>query len=211
MDPNRESSKIADAQSLGLADEILASSDASMNLMKYTFTKSARLLLLKCVREHDAHLAAHGEKDKAFEKVHQRFMNDIPVQTLLRHHKPSVKTLRDKFRTMLAARKSKNRVNEAASGICEIVTEEDQLLDNFLLEIEDAKLQRKQEAITDANSAKAGKKRNRDEDDGWSEWMEMMAREMESQKKMKADEIEIASAKFNSRKKSGRQKEKSVT
>eukprot|EP00171_Calliarthron_tuberculosum_P004819 IDg4819t1 len=46
---------------------------------------------------------------------------------------------------MLTARKTKNRDNMNASGVVENVTEETQLLDDFLLEIEEAKLERRRE------------------------------------------------------------------
>ena len=59
----------AKSNSLGPSDEILASPDTSVKLKKFTFTKDARLLLLKCVREHDAHLASHRGKDKVFDQV----------------------------------------------------------------------------------------------------------------------------------------------
>ena len=123
-------------------DEMLESPDISVKLKKYTFSKDARLLLLKAVREFDAHLPGYGEKGKKFSKVYERFTENLSPKLLLRQQKPSLKTLRDKFRTMLSARKQQNAKNAAASGICEIVTEEEQLLDDFLLEIREEKSER---------------------------------------------------------------------
>ena len=91
--------------------------------------------MLKAVREFDAHLAGFGEKDKTFSQVYERFTVNLSPKLLLRQKKPSLKTLRNKFRTMLSARKQLNAKNEAASRICETVTEEEQQLDDFLVEI----------------------------------------------------------------------------
>lgn len=214
MDPSENN--VANDTAPSPTDKILASADASVKLKKYTFTKQSRLNLLKCVREVDAHLVGHGEKDKAFETVHTKFMKHIPVQVLVRHQKPTVKTLRDKLRSMICARKSKTRLNEAASGISEIVSEEDQLLDDFILEVQEAKLAKKEETQkmtqNEAKLVAAGKeiqqqalsrvrkdnqnttkpkKRKRDEDGSWNEWMEVMASSIQDQKKMKSDELEI--------------------
>ena len=106
-----------------------------MKLKKFVFSKAAKILLLKCVREQDAHLASHGEKDKMFHKVHEKFLSTLPMESLIRSKKPSVKTLRDKLSSLLSSRKTKNENNKTASGIAEEVTEADQLLDDFLLEI----------------------------------------------------------------------------
>lgn len=97
------------------------------------------------IRGNDAHLAGHGAKDKAYEKVYEEFMSNLPVHTLLHHQKPSVKTLRDKFRIMLSIRKSENSKNEAASGVSEHETEEDELLDDYIHEMEELKTERKME------------------------------------------------------------------
>ena len=53
---------------------------------------------------------------------------------LVGHQKPSVKTLRDKFRRMIRLRNSKNREDNSASGILEFYREKYQLFDDFLLE-----------------------------------------------------------------------------
>ena len=135
-----------DVTSAPKMEEILMSPGMSVKLKKYMFTRDARLHLLKAVREFDAHLAGHGETDKSFEKVHSRFISEVPTKLLLTHQEPRVKTLRDKLRTILTARKTKNRANESASGIAEEVSEEDQLLDDFLSKIEDNRLRRKVES-----------------------------------------------------------------
>lgn len=100
---------------------------------------------MKSIREFDAHLTGHGAEDKVFERVHGRFITLLPSYIAIRHQKPSEETLQDKLGTMITVRKSKNRTNVSASGISETVTEEDQLLDDFVLDIEEKRLQRKQE------------------------------------------------------------------
>ena len=104
MTQRQTSPSSRDSTSAPEIEEILTSTGMSVKLKKYTFTRDARLLLLKAVRESDAHLAGHGEKDKTFEKVRSRLMSEVPAKLLLTNQKPSVTTLRDKFRTMLTAR-----------------------------------------------------------------------------------------------------------
>jgi len=82
-------------------NKMLTAEATSVKLKKYTFTKETRMLLLQSVRECDAHLAAHGAKDKLFAQVYERFTTNLTPSALLRHQKPSVKTLRDKLRSML--------------------------------------------------------------------------------------------------------------
>ena len=116
-------------------EEILSSPDTSEKLKKFVFSKEAKSLLLKCVCEQDAHLASHGDKDKIFRKVHEKFLYTRPLESLIRCKKPSVKNLRDKLRSLLSGRKTKNGTNKTASWIIEEVTDADQLLDEFLLEV----------------------------------------------------------------------------
>ena len=64
-------------------EEILSSPDTSVMLKKFLLSKEANLLLLKCVREQDAHLASHGEKDNVFQKDHEKFLSTLPVESLI--------------------------------------------------------------------------------------------------------------------------------
>ena len=89
--------------------------------------------------------AGYGEKDVIFDKIQEKFVQSLPTQKLIVHQKSTVKKLRDKLRNLLATRKSKNAQNEAASGKAEEVSEADQLLDDFLLEIEEEKEAKKLE------------------------------------------------------------------
>lgn len=56
---------------------------------------------------------------------------------------PTLKTLRDTFRAMMADRKALNAINERATGIVEAIGPADQLRDDFLLETKDADEERR--------------------------------------------------------------------
>ena len=137
-------------------NKLLTAENTSVKLKKYTFIKETRMLLLQSVREFDAHLAALGEKDKLFAQIHQRFIENLPSSALLRQQRPSLKTLRDKLRSMLTTLESQNGKNIAASGITEIVTEEDQLLDDFLLEINEVNFERKKKGCVEPSYEEFG-------------------------------------------------------
>ena len=61
-------------------------------------------------------------------------MTHISTNILVRYQKLSVKTLREKLSGMMCASKSKNCENNNASDIVEVLSEEKQSLDDFLLE-----------------------------------------------------------------------------
>ena len=145
MDPRTPESDGPKANNVSPIDEILAMPGISVKLKMYTFCKQAKVILLKSVRQIDAFLGSHSEKDKLFDKVHEQFIANLPVTKLLHHARPSVKTLWDKFRAMLTACRTTNRNNATVSGIAEAVIEETQLLYDFLHELEDAKLNQKPE------------------------------------------------------------------
>ena len=161
--------------------------------------------------------SGHGEKDRLFEKVHSEFLTKLSVTQRLHYQKPSVKTLRDKLRSMLASRKNQNARNEKASGISEIETEETQLLDDFLHEIEESKLSRKQlndELNFNENrlvksgkeirelalkrqtsnpdlAAPSPKKRKRNEDTEFSDFITTLRDEMVENRSAKRDELTL--------------------
>lgn len=80
----------------------------SSKLKKFVFNDGYVLLLLQSVRLFDSHRAQHGEKDKAFEKVLERFIEQVPSPVWRFREKPTVKTLRDKLRVLMSARKRQN-------------------------------------------------------------------------------------------------------
>ena len=159
---------------------------------------------MKTVREFDAHLAPHGEKDKLFEKVHLRFLDNLPTGKILHQQKPSVKTLMDKLRVLFATQKRVNCENEKASGISENMTERTQLQVEFFNEITETKLECKCKHVELSNtetqleqsgeliqkmtlqhlqkaskaSSSAQKKPRRDTESDFSEWMAAMHADM---------------------------------
>ena len=152
------------------------------------------------MRQIDALLDSHSEKDKLFDKVHEQFIANLPVTKLLHHARLSVKTLCDKFRAMFTACRTTNRNNGTGSGIAEAVIEETQLFYDFLHELEDAKLNQEPErdelkekekrfvaagekiqrmglersANRPSSSPPNRKKRKCDEDKDWSGWVYTM-------------------------------------
>ncbi|PXF49502.1 hypothetical protein BWQ96_00818 [Gracilariopsis chorda] len=98
------------------------------------------MLLLKCVRTTDAHRAKHGDHDRKYEEVRSAFIENIPGCIWKYQCQPSIKTLRDKMRTMMAQRRKENREDTAASGIAEELTDFERLLDELIAEKEDHEL-----------------------------------------------------------------------
>ncbi len=115
---------LSNASSSDAINEASTEPSTSVKLKKYTFTKEAILSLLKSVREFDAHLAGHGDKDSIWESlriVHIYCTCQLADST----PKTNCKDARDKLRSLLTSWKSKNRENLSASGISEYITEEE--------------------------------------------------------------------------------------
>lgn len=211
-------------------DPIEASS--SQKLRKCSFVGSMKLLLLKCIREFDAHRAVHGKKDEVFEKVLERFINVSPKEQWNRMQKPKVKTIRDKFRTLLNARMKVNAMNLNATGHDEDVTETDQLLDDFILEIreheenhrktqgksllkdkalskagEEIQAQALERGLKNQGSSSKTKKRVASDCDGFDEWCESMKTELDEQKKLRRQEIALKKEELEVQKKNNETEE----
>lgn len=70
--------------------------------VNFSFLNDARkVLLVQCVREHDAHIAGHGRKDATFKLVLSTFLAHVPCKMWETHNEPNVKTLRDKFENLV--------------------------------------------------------------------------------------------------------------
>lgn len=104
---------------------------------KFVFTKETKMVLLQSVRQHDAHRAPHGKKDEYFCKVRDTVISNLPNSLWTRMQQPSMKTVRDKLRSMLSERSETNRRNLNSSGIDEEISSADQLMDDFLLEVKE--------------------------------------------------------------------------
>lgn len=140
---------------------VQARTQSTRGLTKFTFDQKDKMTLVQSVAEHGAHLAAHGHLDRLFEKVKDTFIENIPPSTWLQHVKPSVKTLRDKFRAMMRDRRRVDHENSAASGIAEDITEVNQLLDDLISEKdredEERKEQRDEATAKEARLVECGK------------------------------------------------------
>lgn len=112
------------------------------------------MVLVKRVAERNAHLTAHGQLDRLFEKVRETFVSSLSPSTLLTHVKLSVKTLRGKFGSLERDRRSTNKINTAASGISEEIIDLYQLLDDLISE-KDRKEEKRSENRDEANGRDA--------------------------------------------------------
>lgn len=96
-----------------------------------------RQLLLQCIRQHGAPLAGHGELNTMFGKVFEEFVQNLSDALGERMQRPTVKTLRDKFRSLRREWKVAEVANKLDSGIVEDATSTNMLLDELLLEAEE--------------------------------------------------------------------------
>lgn len=112
-------------------------------LSRFNFNIQSKLTLVQSVGAHGAHVAEHGHLDAVFEEVRKTFIQNLPPSTWTTHSKPSVKTLRDKFRYMMRARRTVDRSNAGASGIAEDITETDQVLDDLITEKDEEEEEKK--------------------------------------------------------------------
>lgn len=132
----------------------------TQRLSKFTFTNDTKLVLVQCVAEHEGHLAAHGQLDAVFSKVRSMFIENLPSELWQRQHMPGVKTLRDKFRALMRARRTVDSENAGASGISEDITESDQFLDDMIkekdAEEEDKKVKRDEATAKDKELTQMG-------------------------------------------------------
>lgn len=70
---------------LGLSLPVASPTQQAKLKLEFSFEYDLRYSLLKCVREHDAHLAGHGKMDAAFQKVLNYFLLEIPERVPQRH------------------------------------------------------------------------------------------------------------------------------
>lgn len=91
-------------------------------------------MLVQCVTEHESHRVGHGQLNTVFEKVHLTFISNVDWSTWTHCVKPSVKTLREKLRALIRARRSIDSSNAAVSAISKEITELDQILGDLILE-----------------------------------------------------------------------------
>ncbi|KAI0560678.1 caldesmon isoform X1 [Gracilaria domingensis] len=112
---------------------------------RFRFTDTYDLFLLRAVRKEDAHVAKWGHTETAFDKVLQTFLSQVPSPVFLYTKKPSTKTLVDRFKRLIALRRSAVKQNESASGIAEVFGEKEELLDDLILEMDEKAEQLREE------------------------------------------------------------------
>lgn len=211
------------------AKEVIMTSDieengtetpARVSLRRFSFCSTSRMTLLQCVREFEAHLADHGKKDGAFQNVLDRFIGLTPPVRWRRMQKPKLKTVRDKFRSMLQIRKEEVKAYESASGVSEPVTEENKLLDEFLFEIKEKEETARMEAETASNRdralteagrrlqeqglqrrpASSGRLRQRSSEsatDDWNEFTDSIEAQMAKKVKLQEDDLKMRKEELN--------------
>lgn len=103
-------------------------------LQKFQFNRAHKVLLVKCVRQHDAHRGEHGQLDRKFDPVREELISHLMPALRIRNKKPTIKTLRDKFRLMLKARESAVKETAGAFGIVDERSEMEVLLDHLIAE-----------------------------------------------------------------------------
>ena len=103
-------------------------------LRTFTYIPSYDEILVKAVRDVDAHKADHGQKEKVFEKVRENFLLAVPARVFETYERPSVKSVRDRFIRLEEKRREAVRRNELTSGNVEMLTDIDVLLEDLILE-----------------------------------------------------------------------------
>lgn len=180
-------------------------------LKKFMFSREQKYELLKCVRVENAHRAAHGVKEKAFNAVCERFF-----ETWVHTHKPIGKTMQDKFREMVRSRKKANAANQRASGQPEELSQAELLLNDLMLEQDDfdeehrgkrnelkatdeallhagqrVQQQALKRGMRDSVSPRPKKKQKKNEDDMFEDWCAQVKVEMADMKKSREEDITL--------------------
>lgn len=110
-------------------------------LRRFTYLPSYDEVLVKAVRDTDAHKAEHGKKEQAFKSVQDKVMMAIPESVFETYERPSLKSLRDRYMRLEDKRRETACLNEVMSGNVETVTDLDILLDDLIHEKDEWKEQ----------------------------------------------------------------------
>lgn len=111
-------------------------------MRRFSFISYQKLILYQCPQQHDAHLVGHGQKEKVFEDVLWIFVANIDGIVWNTIQNASLKTLFDKFRNILRARRSENNANEASSSNLEVMGDLYQLFDDIIVPNDDDKTEK---------------------------------------------------------------------
>lgn len=112
----------------------------------FKFNDETKYIMLQCIRQHNAHLAGHGKADQQFRKVLQTFIENIPSHLKVMYNMPTVRAMRDKFRSLLIDRKNYVKFIEAQSGVVDQNSPVEDLLDDFIQEVEDVTSKKRKRA-----------------------------------------------------------------
>lgn len=104
----------------------------SDKLQKFIFTIDTKHLLLQAVREHDAHRAPYRKKDEAFKKVKGTLIQNVPSVSWLRYQKAQMKTVRDKFWSLIGSRTEANKRDANTMDVKEVLRITNEFLDEFI-------------------------------------------------------------------------------
>ena len=89
------------------------------------------------MRGADAHIPDRGMAETLYQEVLKTFMKQIPTAVFNHLHKPSGKTLWDRFKRLVSHRRASVKRTAAASGIIERHGEKEQLLDDLIMEVDE--------------------------------------------------------------------------
>lgn len=132
----------------------------ALKLKRFTYNQTYDLLLVKSVREKDAHKAPHGKKGEVFDAVRECFLRAMPATVFGRLETPSVKSLRDRYTRLEEKRREAVKKHQGESGNTEEVGEVDQLLDDLILERdeweEDVREAREERTVREKDLVAAG-------------------------------------------------------
>lgn len=109
------------------------------------FSTSWDVLLLKAVCGVDAHVPPYGQTQARFEEALAIFIGSVPEEGLLNVFPPTWKTLNDRFKKVVADHRVAVTQNAVASGIIEVRGEREVLLDDIILEMDEAEEKRRSE------------------------------------------------------------------
>lgn len=119
-------------------------------LRKFIFVKETKTLLLQAMRRHNAHRSAHVKKDETFENFNEKLVQNLPECVWRRYHKPTMKTVREKLRYLIAKRRQTDKRISTTSGVKVVNWPVEELLDEFIAETNqlDQKRRRKHDSLT---------------------------------------------------------------
>lgn len=103
-------------------------------LCRFTYLLSYDEVLVKVVKDVDAHKAQHWKKEQASKAVRNKVMMVIPRSFFETYELPSLKSSRDRYMRLENKRRETVRLSEVTSGNMETVTELDIRLDDLIHE-----------------------------------------------------------------------------